>query len=108
MGSCFFLIICLFFFSTKLLDDEMKKSIGSRNASKDSVEFNPSTMMNMHTDTPKSFYRKSMRSLKSIKSLKSHFSHRTVKSRSSNSQDEDDDDSRSSNEEEDDLEAAYS
>lgn len=87
----------------------MKKSIGSRNTSKDSVEFNPSTMMNMHTDTPKSFYRKSMRSLKSIKSLKSHFSHKTVKSRSSNSQDEDDeDDDNSSNEDDDDLEAAYS
>jgi len=88
----------------------MKRSIGSRNTSKDSVEFNPSTMMNMHTDAPKSFYRKSMRSLKSIKSLKSHFSHRTVKSRSSNSQDEDDDEDedRSSNDDDDDLEAAYS
>lgn len=34
-------------------------------------------MINMYSDNPKSFYRKSMRSLKS---LKSHFSHKTAKS----------------------------
>ncbi|EAR95416.2 Serine/Threonine kinase domain protein (macronuclear) [Tetrahymena thermophila SB210] len=65
-----------------LLDDDLKKSIGSK-ASGESVEFNTSTIINMHSDNPKSFYRKSMRSLKSIKSLKSHFSHKTVKSHSS-------------------------
>jgi len=44
---------------------------------------NTSTIINLHSENPKSFYRKSMRSLKSIKSLKSHFSHKTVRSHNS-------------------------
>lgn len=40
----------------------------NKESDEDSIEFDPSTMMNMHSENPKSFYRKSMRSIKSIKS----------------------------------------